>query len=48
MEMFLSCIATIIIMKIGRWISKALLNYISEQVDQFYFGVSKKMIQFEH
>ena len=46
--MFLSGVATIIIMRIGRWSSEAFLEYIREQVEQFTLGVSKKMLQFEN
>ena len=48
MAMFLSGVATIIIMRIGRWSSEAFLEYIREQVEQFTMGVSKKMLQFEN
>ena len=48
MAMFLSGVATIIIMRIGRWSSEAFLEYIREQVEQFTQGVSKKMLQFEN
>ena len=48
MAMFLSGVPTIIIMRIGRWSSEAFLKYIREQVESFTFGVSKKMIRFEH
>ncbi len=48
MAMFLSGVATIIIMRIGRWSSEAFLEYIREQVEQFTSGVSKRMLQFEH
>ena len=46
--MFLAGVATIIIMRIGRWSSEAFLEYIREQVEQFTLGVSKKMLQFEN
>ena len=46
--MFLLGVATIIIMRIGRWSSEAFLEYIREQVEQFTMGVSKKMLQFEN
>ena len=48
MAMFLSGVATIIIMRIGRWSSEAFLEYIREQIEQFTLGVSKKMLQFEN
>ena len=48
MAMFLAGVATIIIMRIGRWSSEAFLEYIREQVEQFTLGVSKKMLQFEN
>ena len=46
--MFLSGVPTIIIMRIGRWNSEIFLEYIREQVESFTFGVSKKIIRFEH
>ena len=48
MAMFLSGISTIIIQRIGRWSSEAFLEYIREQVESFSFGVTKKMLLFEH
>ena len=48
MAMFLAGVATIIIMRVGRWSSEAFLEYIREQVEQFTWGVSKKMLQFEN
>ena len=48
MAMFLSGVPTIIIMRIGRWNTEIFLEYIREQVECFTFGVSKKMIRFEH
>ena len=48
MAMVLSGISTIIIQRVGRWSSEAFLEYIREQVDSFTFGVSEKMLQFEH
>ena len=48
MAMFLAGVATIIIMRIGRWSSEAFLEYIREQVEQFTLGVSKRMLQFEN
>ena len=45
--MFLAGVVTIIIMRVGRWSSDAFLEYIREQVEQFTWGVSKKMLQFE-
>ena len=48
MAMFLSGVPTIVIMRIGRWSSEAFLEYIREQVEKFTFGVSRKMIKFEH
>ena len=48
MAMFLAGVATIIIMRVGRWSSEAFLEYIREQVEQFTLGVSKKMLQFEN
>ena len=46
--MFLSKIETIIVMRIGRWLSDAFLEYISEHVKNFIAGVSQRMIMFEH
>ena len=48
MAMFLSGISTIIIQQIARWSSEAFLEYIREQVESFSFGVTKKMLLFEH
>ena len=48
MAMFLSGVPTIVIMRIGRWSSEAFLEYIREQVESFTFGVSRKMVKFEH
>ena len=48
MTMFLSGVATIIIMRIGRWSSEAFMEYIREQVETFTFGVSAKMLLYEH
>ena len=48
MAMFLSGISTIIIQRVGRWSSEAFLEYIREQVESFTFGVSQKMLNFEH
>ena len=48
MAMFLSGISTIIIRRVGRWSSEAFLEYIREQVEAFTFGVSKKMLHYEH
>lgn len=47
MAMFLSGVSTIIIQRIGRWSSKAFLEYIREQVESFTVGVSQKMLDFE-
>ena len=48
MAMFLSGTPTIIIMRIGRWSSEAFLEYIREQIEQFTWGVSQKMLTFEN
>ena len=48
MAMVLSGISTIIIQRVGRWSSEAFLEYIREQIDCFTYGVSEKMLQFEH
>jgi len=47
MAMFLAGVSEIIIQRIGRWKSDAFLEYIREQVENFTFGVSKKMLQHE-
>ena len=46
--MFLAGIAVIIIQRFGRWSSEAFLEYIREQVESFTFGVSQRMLAFEH
>jgi hypothetical protein len=49
MAMFLSGVSTIIIKRIGRWLSDAFLEYIREQVESFTFGVlAQRMLDFEH
>ena len=47
MAMFLSGVSEIIIQRIGRWQSFAFLEYIREQVENFTYGVSNKMLQVE-
>ena len=47
MTMFLSGVSDIIIQRIGRWESFAFLEYIREQVENFTYGVSTKMLQNE-
>ena len=47
MAMFLSGVSEIIIQRIGRWESFAFLEYIREQVENFTYGVSKKMLDNE-
>ena len=47
MAMFLSGIAVIVIMRVGRWSSEAFLEYIRDQVESFTKGVSSKMLQCE-
>ena len=47
MAMFLSGTPTIIIMRVGRWLSKAFLEYIRDQVETFTYGVSRRMIKCE-
>ncbi len=44
MAMFLSGVSDIIIQRIGRWESNAFLEYIREQVENFTYGVSEKML----
>ena len=48
MAMFLSGVSTIVIKRIGRWMSDAFLEYIREQVESFTFGVAQRMLDFEH
>jgi len=48
MAMFLSGVSTIVIRRIGRRMSDAFLEYISEQVESFTFGVAQRMLDFEH
>ena len=48
MAMFHSGISTIIIKRVGRWCSDAFLEYIRDQVESFTFGVSQRMLAFEH
>ena len=45
--MFLSKTSTIIIMRVGHWSSKAFLEYIREQVQDFTAGISENTIKFE-
>ena len=45
--MFLSGVSEIIIQCIGQWESFAFLEYIREQVENFTYGVSKKMLDNE-
>ena len=46
MAIFLSGTSFIIIMRVGRWLSEAFLEYIREQVDYFTIGVSQRMLKF--
>ena len=48
MTMFLSGVSVIIIKRIGRWSSEAFLEYIREQVENFTYGVSMKMLMYEN
>ena len=48
MAMFLTGTATIIILRICRWSSKAFLEFIREKVEHFTLGGSNKMLQFEY
>ena len=45
--MFLSEVSEIIIQQIGQWESFAFLEYIREQVENFTYGVSRKMLHNE-
>ena len=45
--MFLSGVSEIIIQRVGRWESFAFLEYIHEQVENFTYGVSSKMLRNE-
>jgi hypothetical protein len=47
MAMFLSGVYLIVIQRVGRWSSKAFLEYIQDQVESFTLGVSQKMLDFE-
>lgn len=47
MAMFLSGTSPIVIKKIGRWSSKAFLEYIREQVEDFTAGVLQKILLYE-
>ena len=47
MAMFLSGTSVIIIMRVGRWSSKAFLEYIRDQVKSFTVGVSSNMLKYE-
>jgi hypothetical protein len=47
MAMFLSGTSVIIIMRVGRWSSEAFLEYIRDQVENFTYGVSKRMLSCE-
>ena len=47
MAMFLSGVSEIIIQRVGRWESFAFLEYIREQVENFTYGVSTKMLKNE-
>ena len=48
MAMFLANVSEVIIQRVGRWSSNAFLEYIREQVSNFTYGVSTKMLQNEH
>ena len=48
MAMFLSGVSDIIIQRIGRWEIFAFLEYIREQVKNFTYGMSSKMLQNDH
>jgi hypothetical protein len=47
MAMFLSGTSVIIIMRVGRWSSEAFLEYIRDQIENFTYGVSKRMLACE-
>ena len=47
MSMFLGEVSEIIIQRVGRWKSTAFLEYIREQVENFTYGVSSKMLENE-
>ena len=42
--MYLAGVPVFTIMKMGRWLSDAFLNYIEKQILTFSEGISKKMI----
>jgi hypothetical protein len=44
MVMFLSGVSFIIIQRVGHWSSKALLEYIRDQVELFTIGVLQQML----
>ena len=46
-SMFLSGVSEIVIQRVGRWESFAFLEYIREQVENFTYGVSTKMLKNE-
>ena len=48
MELFLSGFSKTIIKLIGLWESDVLLKVITEQVENFTFGVSQNMIKLKH
>ena len=48
MAMLLANVSEVIIQRVGRWISNAFLEYIREQMSNFTYGVSTKMLQNEH
>ena len=48
MAMFLLGISTIVIQHVGRWSSKAFLEYIRKQVESFTAGVAQSMLRYEH
>ena len=45
--MFLSGVSEIVIQRVGRWESFAFLEYVREQVENFTYGVSTKMLKNE-
>ena len=48
MALFLAGYPEFTIMLIGRWRSYSFLRYIRKQIQQFYSGISSRMIQLEH
>jgi hypothetical protein len=48
MAMYLGGVPVFAIMMIGRWSSDAFMKYICEQIKEFTFNISKKMLTMQH